>query len=446
MSRFGVDISEWDGRLDPQRLMDAGVEFVIIRCGYADKGLGRDSLFDSNYDRFRAAGIPVGVYWYSVASDEEEAAREAECCLSILSGRQLDYPVWMDVETRKQQQMSVNQPGQLGRTIDAFCARIRQGGYRAGVYSWKWLLEPSGALTRAYDWWVCAWTTQRPSCKCEMWQFGGETNEIRSTHVAGYGPMDQDYCYAEYGRGGVAMLSIPERIAQVAEHFAAHDAHGYSQPNRGVGGNETIYFSDGTHATISDSDVDCSEMVRQCLNAAFDKEVIEYMWTGDEDEKLRAHGFTRTSFIYGGVRRGDILWVKGHTGVALGGGKQADAHGDEYGGITGPNRGDNTGHEVEVRSLRSSWTYIYRYGDGGSQTDADGFDMTKTFVFPDGVNVRSEPRVSPDTYVTEYGPGESCTVDSIVFANGRVWGSYIGGSSGKRRYVALAAMDTARVA
>lgn len=162
-------------------------------------------------------------------------------------------------------------------------------------------------------------------------------------------------------------LSVAERIAQVAEHFARHDAHGYSQPNRGTGADEVVALSDGSEVTVTGSDVDCSEMVRQCVDAALTgghDEPIGYMWTGNEDGELRAVGFERMTFDASGVRRGDVLLVSGHTGVALGGGLQADAHGDERGGITGPSRGDQTGREVEVRSLRSTWTWMYRYAGG----------------------------------------------------------------------------------
>lgn len=440
--RFGIDISSWDGDLDPQRLKAAGIEFVVIRCGYADKGIAEDPLFEENYRKFRAAGILIGVYWYSVAEDEQQAIDEAEHCLAIIDGKRLEYGVWMDVETRAQQQMSVNQPGKLGRTMAAFCDRIRQDGHMVGIYSWKWLLEPCSNDVYRFPWWICAWTKNKPSGKVDMWQFGGETNELRSPYVAGYGPMDQDYCYTDYEGG--QMLSIPERIAQAAEHFANHDAHGYSQPNRGCGGNETIHFSDGTHATISDSDVDCSEMVRQCVNAAFDREVIDYMWTGNEDQELRRVGFKRMPFRYSDVRRGDVLWVTGHTGIAIGGGRQADAHGDEQGGITGPRRGDQTGHEVEVRGLRSTWTIIYRYGSD-EPSGWEVFPLSKKVRFPDGVNIREAPSTK-SAIVGEYGPGESCVIDGTVISEGLVWGTYVGASSGKRRYVALAHMDIAKEA
>jgi len=167
-------------------------------------------------------------------------------------------------------------------------------------------------------------------------------------------------------------LSVPERIAQVAEHFAEHDAHGYSQPNRGTGRIEEISLSDGSAATISGSDVDCSEMVRQCVNCALSGRLsspIVYMWTGNEHAQLTSHGFERLPYSEAAVRRGDVLFVRGHTGVALGNGLQADAHGDEGGGLSGHTGGDNTGHEVEVRSLRP-WTYIYRWEEP-ELTEAD---------------------------------------------------------------------------
>lgn len=228
-------------------------------------------------------------------------------------------------------------------------------------------------------------------------------------------------------------LSVPERIAQIAEHFASHSVHGYSQPNRGTGGTETITLSDGSKVSVTNSDVDCSEMVRQCVNGALGRKAIAYMWTGNEDEQLKAQGFTRMSYSASKVQRGDVLWVSGHTGVALGNGKQADAHGDEYGGITGPNRGDQTGHEVEVRSLRS-WTYIYRYGkDGGPSIVAASFRVTAGTER----NVRSEPSTASGATITgTLKPGESVICRGLIYANGLAWGVY-DNYSGKTRYIAL---------
>lgn len=232
-------------------------------------------------------------------------------------------------------------------------------------------------------------------------------------------------------------LSVPERIAQVAEHIAVHNSHGYSQNNRaGDGTTESVTLSDGSKVVVHGGDYDCSEMVRVCVNCALSgnyRSPIVFMYTGNENEQLKAQGFTRMSYSASKVQRGDALLVSGHTGVALGNGKQADAHGDEYGGITGPNRGDQTGHEVEVRSLRS-WTYIYRYGkDSGPSIVHASFTVTAGTER----NVRSEPSTASGATITgTLKPGESVICRGLVYTGGLAWGVY-DNYSGKVRYIAL---------
>lgn len=228
------------------------------------------------------------------------------------------------------------------------------------------------------------------------------------------------------------MLTIPERIAQVAEHIASHDSHGYSQNNRaGDGTTESVTLSDGSKVVIHGGDYDCSEMVRVCVNCALSNNYrapIAYLWTGNEHAELTAQGFVRMAYDPTAVRRGDILWVKGHTGVALGNGKQADAHGDESGGITGPRRGDQTGHEVEVRELRS-WTYIYRRA--GSQAIAASFRATAAGE----TNARPAPSMSA-TATGTLRPGEYVECDGWLEAEGRIWATYLN-YKGQRRYISL---------
>lgn len=185
------------------------------------------------------------------------------------------------------------------------------------------------------------------------------------------------------------MLSVAERIAQIAEHIAEHDVHGYSQPNRaGDGTIETITLSDGSTVQIHGGDYDCSEDDRMCAAAAgaLPWDYWEsYTWSGNADEVLTSHGFVRIPFDWGEAKRGDLLWVSGHMGVALGDGLQADAHGDEYGGIDGPNQGDQTGHEIEIRDLQWYWTRIYRYeGPEPEQPiEMEGDDEMCAIIRPD---------------------------------------------------------------
>ena len=231
---------------------------------------------------------------------------------------------------------------------------------------------------------------------------------------------------------------VPECTAQLAEHMAEHDTHGYSQPNRnGDGTLETVTLEPVKgifyKVKVHGGDYDCSSMVAQILVALGVLKSGTHVDTRNEDEVLRRAGFTRMAYDPSRVRRGDILWVHGHTGVALGNGKQADAHGDEYGGLTGPNRGDQTGHEVEVRSLRS-WDYIYRYSkDSGPSVVAASFRVTAGTER----NVRSEPSTASGATITgTLKPGESVVCRGLIYTGGLAWGVY-DNYSGKVRYIAL---------
>lgn len=164
------------------------------------------------------------------------------------------------------------------------------------------------------------------------------------------------------------MLTIPDRIAETAEHFARHSAHGYSQPNRGAGGTEYITLSDGSVYGISSADVDCSEMVRQCVNVGLGYRAITYMWTGNETEEMCRVGFRKLDFL-GTLRRGDVLLRSGHTAVYVGDGNISEAAYDERGGITGSTPGDQTGQEVRIARCGTNWNWILRWEDAMTEQD-----------------------------------------------------------------------------
>lgn len=238
---------------------------------------------------------------------------------------------------------------------------------------------------------------------------------------------------------------VPECLAQIAEAIAADDSMGYSQPNRnGDGTLKTLTLRPASGVTyrvkVHGGDYDCSSMVTQACVALGILKSGTWMYTGNQDEILRANGFRRMAYSAGSVRRGDILWVKGHTGFAVGSGRQADAHGDERGGITGPRKGDQTGSEIEVRSLRS-WTYIYRWADESAVVSSGATPGTilTDFKVTAGTerNVRSTPSTASKATVTgTLKPGESVTCHGLTYADGLAWGVYTN-YSGKTRYIAL---------
>lgn len=134
-----MDVSEHQEKIDWAAVRAAGVDFAILRIGYrgyTEGSLREDSWFAENYAAARAAGVQVGVYFFSQATTLEEAREEADYTLELLDGRTLELPVFYDWETVAG---STRIPSPDGLPADAVrsCLLPDGGGrpgYTAGVY------------------------------------------------------------------------------------------------------------------------------------------------------------------------------------------------------------------------------------------------------------------------------------------------------------------------
>ena len=74
----GIDVSKHNGTIDWAKVKASGkVDFAIIRAGYGKSISQKDAQFERNYAGAKAAGLPVGAYWYSYALTPAEAEAEA---------------------------------------------------------------------------------------------------------------------------------------------------------------------------------------------------------------------------------------------------------------------------------------------------------------------------------------------------------------------------------
>ena len=201
IKRFGIDVSHWQGDFDFARAKSKeGVEFAILKAGGGDAGLYKDSKFEANYKKCEVCGLPKGAYFYGNAKSVAEAKKEAEYFISILSGKKYEYPVFYDVEGKM---ITDNDRATLTEIVKAFCSTMESAGYWVGIYSSESFFNSEmndGELTR-YSHWVARWGKSKPAptsgAETQMWQFGGETNLIRSNKINGQ-TCDQDYCYVDY--------------------------------------------------------------------------------------------------------------------------------------------------------------------------------------------------------------------------------------------------------
>ncbi|MCR5595854.1 MAG: glycoside hydrolase family 25 protein [Lachnospiraceae bacterium] len=139
--KIGIDVSSHNGEIDWEAVKNAGVEFAIVRCGYRGSTSGSlvlDSCFKDNMRGAMKAGIPVGVYFFSQATNETEAIEEASMVIEECKLYMLDLPVFIDSESAggKGRADKLNVDTRTAVT-KAFCETITNSGYEAGIYASK---------------------------------------------------------------------------------------------------------------------------------------------------------------------------------------------------------------------------------------------------------------------------------------------------------------------
>ena len=95
----GIDVSRYQGTIDWAAVARAGKQFAVIRAVSSNNsGVYVDPMFEKNYAGAKAAGLRVGVYYYTYAQTESYADRELEALTAVLAGKKLEYPVFVDME------------------------------------------------------------------------------------------------------------------------------------------------------------------------------------------------------------------------------------------------------------------------------------------------------------------------------------------------------------
>lgn len=202
MKEFGIDVSRWQGNFDFAKAKAEGVKFAILRGAYAAPYCdgGKDTKFEEYYKKAKAQRLNVGVYQYSMARNVAQAKQEAEYLYNYcLKGKQFELPIYIDVEDNVQKRLGKRL---LTDIVKAWCGYLESKGFFVGIYASKSFFSEyiyDRELT-AYTHWVAQWAdecTYTPANILGMWQFGGETNTIRTNKVAGV-TCDQDYMLRDF--------------------------------------------------------------------------------------------------------------------------------------------------------------------------------------------------------------------------------------------------------
>ncbi len=183
---LGVDVSFWQEEIDWVKVEAAGFKFAMVRLGYRGwSKVGKlqiDPRGQENLDGAAAAGLKVGVYFFSQATNAQEAIEEAQYVLELLDGRELDMPIVFDWEVPTEATY-VRTRYVKAKTMQAcamaFCQVIKEAGYQPMVYfsQWQGSHQYDLAELRAagVELWVAMYTRALTySYKVQMWQYTGE--------------------------------------------------------------------------------------------------------------------------------------------------------------------------------------------------------------------------------------------------------------------------------
>lgn len=125
----GIDVSGYQGGINFKEVKASGVDFVLVKAGYSTSTV---PTWETNFANAKNNGLKVGAYWFSYAKTIEEGVAEAKAFIAALKGKQLDFPVFLDLECQSQFDKGKSFCTEL---VEAFCGELEKSGYYAGVYA-----------------------------------------------------------------------------------------------------------------------------------------------------------------------------------------------------------------------------------------------------------------------------------------------------------------------
>lgn len=195
----GIDVSKFQGNIDWNRVKAAGIDFVIIRVGYRGYTYGtitEDPYFETNIKGALAAGIDVGVYFFSQAVTEQEAKQEAQWTLQKIAPYKITYPVVIDTEYVSGGRANSMSAAQRTNVMNAFCTEVKNSGYTPMIYASKSWLENNLIMSylNQYDVWLARYAAAPEyTGTFTIWQY---TSKGAVDGISGY--VDRNIGYKRY--------------------------------------------------------------------------------------------------------------------------------------------------------------------------------------------------------------------------------------------------------
>lgn len=164
-----IDVSRYQGEIDWAQVAAAGYKGAMLKTVSTNRKLSKradglyiDPAFETNYRNARAAGLDVGVYYYTYATSEAMADAELALVRQAVYGKELTMPVAVDVEENKLKPMSTLD---LTNLTAYALEQVEKMGFYAQLYTYtgyKYELDMV-RLSSRWDVWLADYTGKTPN-------------------------------------------------------------------------------------------------------------------------------------------------------------------------------------------------------------------------------------------------------------------------------------------
>ena len=166
-----IDVSRYQGAIDWAQVVAAGYKGAMLKTVSTNHKLSKradglyiDPTFEDNYRNAKAAGLDVGVYYYTYATSEAMADAELALVRQAVYGKELTMPLAVDVEENKLKPMSTLD---LTNLTAYALEQVEKMGFYAQLYTYtsfaKAHLFVGGAALHPYDVWLADYTGKTPN-------------------------------------------------------------------------------------------------------------------------------------------------------------------------------------------------------------------------------------------------------------------------------------------
>ena len=168
-----IDVSRYQGKITLdgwRKVKAAGYKGAMLKTVSTNRKLSKradglyiDPTFETNYRNAKAAGLDVGVYYYTYATSEAMADAELALLRQAVRGKEFSLPVCVDVEENKLKQLSTLD---LSNLTAYALEQVEKMGFYAQLYTYTSYANTHLDMARLagrWDVWLADYTGKTPN-------------------------------------------------------------------------------------------------------------------------------------------------------------------------------------------------------------------------------------------------------------------------------------------